>query len=123
MNKNTGVQKMTNITFTEREELVLNVCLERGWEPNMISFDDLKDAPTLKEISIDSLKGVFGSLCKKNVIRFDEEIKGNEIYTFCFPCCTDEEPEKCFNGYVNTIDKVKKWFAEGKNNLNSWEWA
>ena len=113
---------MTNITFTEKEELVLEVCLNRAWHPNMISFDDLKDAPTLKEFSIDTLKGVFGSLCKKGIIMFDEEVNGNELFSFQFPCKTDSVPKECFNGYVDTIDKVKQWFKEGKNDLMAWEW-
>ena len=108
---------MRNITFTEKEELVLKVLLERAWNPNMISFDDLKGAHSLKEISVDSLKGVFGSLCKKGIIMFDDEVQGNEIFTFQFPVATDQKPKKVFDGYVDTIDKVKQWFAEGKDSL------
>ena len=114
---------MNNITFTEREELVLEVLLKKAWNPNMISFDDLKGEPSLKEISIDSLKGIFGSLCKKDIIMFDDEVNGNEIYTFLFPVATDQKPIKVFDGYVDTIDKVKQWFAEGKKDLDDREWA
>lgn len=108
---------MKEISFTFKEELVLKVLLERAWNPNMISFDDLKGAHSLKGISVDSLKGVFGSLCKKGIIMFDDEVEGNEIFTFQFPVATDQKPKEVFDGYVDTIDKVKQWFAEGKDSL------
>jgi hypothetical protein len=120
--KNTGELKMTNKTFTEKEEIVLKVILDNAWEPNMISFDDVKYDQRLKEYEVNTLKGVFGSLCKKEIIMFDDEIGGNEIYTFLLPVAPDITPKKCFDGRVNTIEKVKQWFAEGKDKLNTGEW-
>jgi hypothetical protein len=40
---------MTNITFTEKEELVLQVSLDNAWEPNMISFGDIVHDERIKD--------------------------------------------------------------------------
>ena len=101
--------KMTNITFTEKEELVLQVALDNAFEPNFISFGDIVEDERLKHLEIDTLKGVFGSLAKKNVFYYDGNVDYDDLYAFNPPVCTDDEPE---GGYVDTVEKVKQWFSE-----------
>jgi hypothetical protein len=103
--------KMTNITFTEKEELVLQVCLDNAWEPNFISFGDIVEDERLKHIEIETLKGVFGSLVKKNILFWDPNDEWDDLYAFNPPVRTDDEPE---GGYVDTVEKVKQWFLENK---------
>jgi hypothetical protein len=101
--------KMTNITFTEKEELVLQVSLDNAWEPNFISFGDIVEDERLKHLEIDTLKGVFGSLVKKNILFWDPNDEWDDLYAFNPPVRTDDEPE---GGYVDTVEKVKQWFSE-----------
>ena len=105
---------MTNITFTEKEELVLQVCLDGAFEPNFISFGDIVNDQRIKHFGVETLKGVFGSLVKKNIMFWDGNEEYDDLYAFNPPVCTDDEPA---NGFVDTVAKVKKWFENGK------EWA
>jgi hypothetical protein len=120
LNTNKGDTKMTNISFTDKEELVLQVCLDRAWEPNMICFGDIVGDDRLKHFEVDTLKGVYGSLVNKNIMMHDPNNEHDDLYAFMLPVATDDEPENCFDGYVDTVAKVKKWFAEGKNKLHDW---
>ena len=52
---NTGETKMTNITFTEKEELVLQVCLDAAFEPNMIAFGDIVVDERINDFGVDTL--------------------------------------------------------------------
>ena len=105
---------MTNITFTEKEELVLQVCLDAAFEPNMIAFGDIIADERINHFGVDTLKGVFGSLVKKNLMHYDGNDEHDDLYAFFPPVATDDEPA---NGFVDTVAKVKKWFENGK------EWA
>jgi len=111
---NTGETKMTNITFTEKEELVLQVCLDAAFEPNMISFGDIIFDERIKNFGVETLKGVFGSLVKKDLMCWDGNNEHKDLYVFFPPVRTDDEP---VNGYVDTVAKVKQWFENDK------EWA
>ena len=111
LNTNQGDAKMSNITFTEKEELVLQVCLDGAFEPNFISFGDIINDERIKHLEIDTLKGVFGSLVKKNIMFFDGNEEHDDLYAFYPPVCTDDEP---VNGFVDSVAKVKKWFENGK---------
>ena len=105
---------MTKITFTEKEELVLQVCLDAAFEPNMIAFGDIIADERINHFGVDTLKGVFGSLVKKNLMRYDGNDEHDDLYAFFPPVATDDEP---VNGYVDTVAKVKQWFENDK------EWA
>ena len=108
------------ITFTEKEELVLQVCLDQAWEPNMICFGDIVDDERLKHFQVDTLKGVYGSLVNKNIMVHDPNMDHDALYYYLLPVRTADEPEQCFDGYVDTVEKVKQWFEEDKHKLLSW---
>ena len=111
LNTNQGDAKMTKITFTEKEELVLQVCLESAFEPNMISFGDIVVDDRINHFGVETLKGVFGSLVKKNLMYWDCNKQHDDLYAFFPPVRTDDEPE---NGYVDTVAKVIEWFDNNK---------
>jgi len=107
---NNGEQKMTTLNLTEKEEIVLEVCLNSVWETNTIFFKEIAEV-ILKDtnFNINTLKGVFGSLEKKNLFHFDQEVEGDNSFVFSFPCMNEYDELE-----IDTIEKVKQYFEENK---------
>jgi len=110
---------MTKLNLTKNEEIVLQACLDRAFEPNMITFGDMRSSDLVKDYEINSLKGIFGSLANKQIFMFDICNDGEEYFAFQLPVRTDDEPK---NGYIDTVEKVKRWFEEDKDKLGWHEW-
>ena len=101
---------MTTLNLTEKEEIVLEVCLNSVWETNTIFFKEIAEV-ILKDtnFNINTLKGVFGSLEKKNLFHFDQEVEGDNSFVFSFPCMNEYDELE-----IDTIEKVKQYFEENK---------
>ena len=110
---------MTKLNLTKNEEIVLQACLDQAFEPNMITFSDMRCSNLVKDYEVNSLKGIFGSLANKQIFMFDISNDGEEYFAFQLPVRTDDEPQ---NGYIDTVEKVKRWFEEDKDKLGWHEW-
>ena len=97
------------IKLTDKEKTMLQVLINETDGTDLLAFDWIKNNKNLG-MSIDSAKGVFGSLISKGFLNFDEcttnDLKrqgddAGEVYQWSIPVNAEQQQ---FNGVEYTIE-------------------
>jgi hypothetical protein len=103
------------LTLTEKETKLVDYLLANtdGSDAHICS-DEFINLSELN-FSLETLKGVFGSLVNKNILKYGDSNENGEVYFWAIPV---SEEQQLNYGEYNPINSVQELLIKIKNNQN-----